>query len=830
MCATDFSKGRGVGHMANNNEAKMTALAGLTHDIGKFKQRASLTEDRGMTHAQIGYAWLSSQYGEGIIAAAARNHHGNEPETWMSNLTIVIYEADNCAASERRSAFDPKIDTGQAWHRSIQLAGVFSRVSNPEPDGRHQDPPQSYIPLGKTDRWTEPVREEEENTTKSYKKLWEEFEAEFSVIREANNHLNVDVVMHLLEKYTSSIPSITLKVFGDETEQTYRKHPDVSLFDHLKITSAAAVCLLGYHRYHEEGRWDSAILKKEIAGEESWTDEKHPFLLIGGDLSGVQNFIYTISSKGALRTLKGRSFFLELLIEHTVDRLLEEAGLFRSNVIFTGGGHFYVIAPHTTKSIQAVRNVRAEVNSYLQQAFNGDLQMFIEAVSFGKRTFKDSTMAWAEIAGRLDEVKRRRWEGEIASFLCEPKMPHETCLIQNCAVCGREDEPLRELSENNREVLVCRHCRDQYRLGGLLQDSARRGRHPVICRWDSSPGNERSIQIGSRYYQVAVGMFGVSKEQASEEAPVVFHLNDWDLTRFTHPGSRPLLAGVYLPSDEGCRELEGMVAGGFGMGNLGALRMDVDHLGRIFSSAIPEGERTLSRMASLSRQLSLFFKYHINGLMENSEGYPRTNALINRSGERRLSVVYAGGDDLFLIGHWLDITEAAFDIKDAFARFVANPCITISAGIALGGEHEPVYRLANEAGYAEDTAKGNNRRSITLFSAHTLRWEEADAALRLTKELMNFSEIESGQLRLSQGSISAAVLYKLLAITRKQKKDKAWIMPKLAYLFGRSFPNGDKYKNAWSRLKDYVFSTNADWRQLEVAILWNLMMMRRGGD
>ncbi|MBM4425645.1 MAG: hypothetical protein FJ031_00255 [Chloroflexi bacterium] len=38
-------------------------------------------------------------------------------------------------------------------------------------------------------------------------------------------------------------------------------------------------------------------------------------LLIGDDISGIQKFIYTITSKKAAQTLRGRSFYLQLLTE-----------------------------------------------------------------------------------------------------------------------------------------------------------------------------------------------------------------------------------------------------------------------------------------------------------------------------------------------------------------------------------------------------------------------------------------------------------------------------------------------------------------------------------
>ena len=48
---------------------------------------------------------------------------------------------------------------------------------------------------------------------------------------------------------------------------------------------------------------------------------------------------------------------------------------------------------------------------------------------------------------------------------------------------------------------------------------------------------------------------------------------------------------------------------------------------------------TLSRSATFSRSMSLFFKVYINQF----------------ASDKKLSIIYAGGDDVFAIGSWQDI-------------------------------------------------------------------------------------------------------------------------------------------------------------------------------
>lgn len=810
-------------------------LGALLHDIGKVKQRARDPSERGMSHGEIGYRWLSERYGEGIVASAARSHHGKNEETWLSNISLLVYEADNCAATERRSSFEKDADEGQDWHAHVQLASVFSRVADPRAENSSSlPPPPAYHGLVSLDQWQPPSPIEKANGPAEYARLWEGFSLEFEALRAHGNHRNIDAVLHLLEKCTSFVPSITLRVYGSDDAATYRKHPDVSLFDHMKVTAAMAACLGDYYSDQYAKEWNARVLKDEITSKSARQSEQ-PFVLVGGDLSGVQQFIYTISSKGALRSLKGRSFFLELLTEHIVDRLLEETHLTRCNVIFTGGGRFYLLTANTSETAAAVARVRREVNAWLLDDYNGLLQLFVESIPFGKNDVREISPTWALLAGRLEDAKRRKWVDHLDAMLQPPAEPHATCLEAGCQVCGREDRKLISERVADEEIRVCEPCGDQMRLGLMLHRAVRRGSTPVLQRWDEKPlkEQEKYIRVGNRFFRPLSAEKAVSGQSIGTGPSAVYHLNDWDLTHFTHPGSRPLLGGVYLPAEEDCRDLEGMARKGLGIERLAVLRMDVDHLGRVFSRCVPEGERTLSRMASLSRQLSLFFKYHINGLLEGRSGYPKPTRVNPEWKEERLvSVVYSGGDDLFLIGNWLDVGEAGFDIEAAFSAFSGNPFITLSAGMTLGGVHDPVYRLAEKAGDAESRSKGGEKKSLTLFDRHTFLWADARSMMNLVCTLCRFGKVRGERFDLQDDSLSRGFFYRLLQLVRDHNEvvrlhgnSKVWLMPKLAYTFGRSKPKS-AYLEPFHALQNYVFSRDIEWKQLEVALIWFLMMMR----
>ncbi|MDI6783583.1 MAG: type III-A CRISPR-associated protein Cas10/Csm1, partial [bacterium] len=289
-------------------------LAALLHDIGKFRQRAS-DYPQEKTHQEFGADWIKDNFSEEIahkIAACAQCHHAlqsTHPKAEElsvfknpSNLTLTIYQADNLSAKERKKELAGDYSE---WQTEIALPSIFSWISL-----NHQDIKPKYNACWKYLPF-QPVSNNitfpNENTTvdqESYKNLWQCYETEFANIK---SNPCINNILVLLEKYCSTIPSFTLVSYdGFTKEQVKEKQPDVSLFDHLKTTAAIAAVMWNYLEETYSERWKkNELFKNEILNE---ADEK--YLLLGGDLSGVQDFIYTIGSAGALRSLRARSFFI----------------------------------------------------------------------------------------------------------------------------------------------------------------------------------------------------------------------------------------------------------------------------------------------------------------------------------------------------------------------------------------------------------------------------------------------------------------------------------------------------------------------------------------
>lgn len=80
-------------------------------------------------------------------------------------------------------------------------------------------------------------------------------------------------------------------------------------------------------------------------------------------------------------------------------------------------------------------------------------------------------------------------------------------------------------------------------------------------------------------------------------------------------------------------------------------------------------------------------------------------------------VVYAGGDDVFLVGAWDDLLEMAVDLREAFRRYT-NGKLSFSGGWGIFSPTYPVIRMAQDTGDLEDLAKKTNPKkkdSVALF-------------------------------------------------------------------------------------------------------------------
>ena len=531
---------------------------------------------------------------------------------------------------------------------------------------------------------------------------------------------NENLALALIEKYGTFL-SISPEVLY------------LSFYDAVKSAAAVHDCL-------EHGQ----------AGE--------PFLLISGDFSGIQETIYTIASRGALKTLRARSFMLELLTEHIVYEIQQATGSGRYSLIFSGGGGFSLLVPNT----EANRNkIKAFVNlinewSFEQFGFQLFLALHCEplnAEALKNRKFKD---IWESVADQLAKQKRRKfWDSNNFQKLFCPEMPKQLTNQDACQITHRDDLPETEFALLNNE----RVSKFAYRLWELGDQLTA---FDYVVRL---PASEDNFRDGTLLFPTSQNEYVAYKSCSSSQVKryeARWLVNSWNLNDYRDNKTFPFLFGKYvrsvadLPADAQILEREeynqemdrpegitasfsGLAKAAQGSDLIGCLRMDVDDSGDFLSQGAWELGLGIAASSNLSRSMNLFFKGYLNqicgmklGDLENKD-YPVdiTGEKEDRTNGRDVSIVYAGGDDLFIVGAWDDIAELAFDINACFNAFSCdNPDVHLSGGVTLHKPKFPLYQMARMAKQAEAAAKHNETRkngkietkkSLALFYSDNLK-------------------------------------------------------------------------------------------------------------
>jgi CRISPR-associated protein Csm1 len=476
--------------------------------------------------------------------------------------------------------------------------------------------------------------------------------------------------------------------------------------------------------------------------------------LVAGDLMGVQKFIYTISSEGALKSLRARSFYLELVTEEIVQQLLDALGLPRTNVIYAGASKFYLLVAATDALKEILERIQKNFNDWLLETFQRKVFLAIVHEPFSvdqlkttlnpEQTTTPLAHIWQQANDNLNAQASRKFEHQLDKIL-KPEPSY-----QPCKVCHRDD--VRRLTRLKRgepdSVEACAMCARMFRLGGqLLQVKAivRSSRRNV-----SATRLRLKLKSGTIYHY----LFNDPKEalRIAANDDLVLLVNDWDVNHYQTSQVTPLLYANYAQPSKvefeendqtkpGTMRAEEFAQEAEGIKRVGYLRMDVDRLSQIFSKGLGE-KYTLPRLTSLSRQMTYFFKVYLNSLADkrqhnfidycdalNFQRLPRNppndpQKDPDKNLRENLLFIYAGGDDLFVSGAWDEVVAFAFDVYQSFRAYTGNhPDITLSGGISLDDAKYPLYQAASDAGHAEDNAKANGRDSLGLFG-EVFKWSE----------------------------------------------------------------------------------------------------------
>mgnify|MGYP000597696258 FL=1 len=814
-------------------EKEILIKGALLHDIGKVCYRAM---NKRINHSKLGGDFLEqylkpNEETERLLNCV-RYHHKDylqKAKLDKNDLAYIVYEADNIASGmDRREnegeekGFDPKLNLDSIF--SVFYSDKEMQVANKYP--------LIYKDINKAFNY--PRKDISLATNSNYEALLNKIKSHF--ITKDINQISINQLLQIIEEGFSYVPSSTNRA----------EVCDISLYVHSKITSAVASCMKLYFDEQQIQDYKKYCFN---SGSKIFRNEKI-YLLVSGDISGIQDFIYTIPSKGALKTLRGRSLYIDLLLEEFIDEYLEQIGLSRANVLYSGGGHFYILVPNIEDTKKAIDKLQAKMNRWLMENIGINLYLAIGMAECSANNLMKSEAQgnlFATVNKKLKDDKTIRYskDEDFLEYIFNVEKEKDTAK-KECNICHNLVDKLWKY--NSDEEIACEFCLNLYKLGQdiLTQDLV------FVISGEKIDGGIKIFGKDKDLYMYAVNIEDIdmfkgkilriySKNNLLEnDLAIRLYLADYSAKNENDEVMTfDDLAKSSCKIDKGIKRL-------------GVLRLDVDDLGIAFSSGFVNDKdkiednlryATLSRYADLSKDISMFFKVAINKICAGDltgcvdfEEKAFNIFGIAKAQKRKVNIIYAGGDDLFLVGAWDEVLEVAIDINRAFKQFT-NGKLTLSAGMAMFSPTYPISKMAEIAGLLVQMSKNRkDKNSIALFGMetnlkangqleckHIYTW--VDFEMKVCKEKMNYllARLSFDGDKFNKLSVGKSLIYRLMDLIQLTDEDKLNIA-RFAYVLARMQPKQDKDEQKRKVYEDFVskmyqwINNNEDKKQLATAL------------
>ncbi|WP_333785034.1 type III-A CRISPR-associated protein Cas10/Csm1 [Thermocrinis sp.] len=756
------------------------AMGGLLHDIGKLIDRAG--EERveeeekkkfKYAHAVYSYKFLEellerkgvSQEVKELILSGAYHHN---PE--RNNLYHLAQQiADHCASSERSRREEQSVDQTAQRREEKRLKSIFGLVD--------LECAKTYLDGEKHEYELEPLKLEKEVMfpkdasqigtygVQKYQNLLQALKTHLSNLDFKDPQKTLTKLYYLLYKYLWCVPASTY-----DKERGTNHFADISLFDHLRVASALVSSL--WTDYNKE-RLNGGLNAVE-------------FLLVEGDITGIQRFLYQLSNiNGVGKRLRGRSFFLSVLPTILGRFFLKKLEYPMVNLLYAGGGKFQLIIGYEEGIEEKLEELQKKVDEVLVREFGGHLGVVLGWLRLKGRELGVGILG-EKIQELYEEVGRKKFQKfstilENFDRLANPFGP------DNYEVCPSCQTNLKPESKE-----FCNWCEIFQEVGGKIP----RAEYLVF-----------SPEVGDIYLEGIGGVSVYSKNQVAYTLPedTLLLLNSTDFEGKAD-GFFFLANTVPLEEDGRVKDFNELVEEeeeGYKL--LAFVKMDVDNLGLIFSQGLKE-DYSLSRVATLSRSLDLFFSGYINTLLNKEEF------------QNKVYVVYSGGDDLFLCAPWETALEVAKELEQDFSAYTCyNPCFTLSAGVFFQRPNYPIRFGADGAEEEKEYAKFQKNR-ISLWK-QPLEWKEFSKALEELEGFMKNFDAKNHR----------TLLYRIYTLLKAHKRNDGISMrfyPIFYYQLYRNVKEEKEQKALESLILDP--SNNYNIKDYAELILKLVLMKTRG--
>lgn len=432
---------------------------------------------------------------------------------------------------------------------------------------------------------------------------------------------------------------------------------------------------------------------------ESGEDNQKFKYLVKGDLSGIQEFIFTIPSEGAARMLKARSFIIQAINKIVLKNINDQIGEFQ--FIGDGGGSF-LIGFKTEPEVKDIERISKKINNALKE-YNLYLNLVVNEYSDWKKTLQKIV--------KIEEFQKfqRIPPDDFLSFFESYKAKDYDADIMKWKCFARNLSLAKGYKINAINDLDFKIFEDAFSLAGYqfkLQEELGEDITPFNKNGNylmkDMPVWEAQNLYYKKYLEKDEKILDLESNLQNSKTEKIKELKENDLIDLDH--------------------LELQAKFRTGTGKLASLKLDVDNLGKTFREKF--NCRKLYQDAS--EAMSYFFGKHLLDIWNNEKfgsDIPFKDNIL---------IVFSGGDDCFLLGGWDAIFEFCLKLHKEFEIFV-NSKMTFSAGLIIVDAGYPIIRLAADAEEALEKAK-EKKNSICLFG-EVFNWQEFDEIKDLVNKL-----------------------------------------------------------------------------------------------
>lgn len=417
-------------------------------------------------------------------------------------------------------------------------------------------------------------------------------------------------------------------------------------------------------------------------------------VFVVGDVSGIQSFVLRVKTSGKAQAKRLRArSFLLELLEHAALWIIQQKLAVHDDDVLTRGGGGFLVRVPSSADATLLTEISVDLQRRVWSEFHGQVHF---------------SLGWGATPMQARDVleRRKRTPGVFVlqnGARWDPEHLSRPSLDEPCEVC-LESPGQQVVPDENEESLHCRNCLEARKIGEELT------RREWLC------AGRGPLKV-----------LGVPFELLESKRPGASRVGRWI------PRERP--SGQPLTFEDLARRCEGIH-------RLAVLKADVDDMG-LRVAEIAGADPSCRQLRSFSRDLHAFFGEQLQILM--AQHWPLVYTL------------YAGGDDLLLVGPWNVMLDFAGALAQAFR---AGPALeyaplTFSAGIALTPYRIPIRHAVERAEESLQSAKEQPGKNRCAALAADWAWDRHGTVIADGKMMVK---------AVHRGGVGRGLLHRLLLL------------------------------------------------------------------